>query len=494
MFIFRAITQEEILTGATLFLSITFDSDIILSWLYYNEVLKNDAIETKFKDPLLVFTVIGTLAWLFIASDGILYKLLYPCLAPIFVRASNIVEKILDKIHDICCPSDCLEVVITQLQTAGPKNYYSPGWFSLIGIVFSDVALVGLTFIIDNNGEEISALGAGNIASSVYNLLVKFLDAYDSLNEKRPINRMVVKEFNHKTPISQVLQFNNNLIITVSVRAVKLWDIALEECRAIIKVKHISWVAKLDTNHILVGQDISPFIQKFDVSGNQFTPVNVVLNVQTFVCNLDPIINAFPGRQLAEWINFVSMLPAAVGNVRVECAAKYDNDSLIGGTNDGKVLIWEKDNPNGQFAAFDARAYEGFSFLDCKEKRVDGGMSVTIIVTIDFLYGRREWTVHSPVNYATNSLTLVQCFGVENAVNAVTIVNDGTIVEGARDGSVLIRDWRTNTHTWVCKAHFRPVTSIVVLHDGALLSGSVDGTAVVLKMPLTSISMHRSDC
>lgn len=474
-------------TGAILFLSISIDSDIILSWLYYSDVVAKDKIEGILKWLLLVFTLLGSVAWLFIASDGCLYILLYRWLTPFFARESNVLARTLKKMNARCCHSAVIKKLMSWLRTAGPKNYYSMAWFSLSGIVFSDVALVVLTFIVDNYGEEISPLGAGSIASSAYNLLGRLLDAWDTLKEKQQVNRMVEKEFNHHDSIKQVLQLNQNRIITTSRSSctIKLWNIDSEQCIDRRIVDRIKWVAKRDASHILVGRGSGRtfYIDIFDVSDDKFTPRGGPLHFPFFVIDLGPIINLFPDKEVSDWIAFVEALQETARGARLLRPAKYSENALIGGTRTGKIFIWTMIDRNVQYASVDLLVKyddDGENKITLVDYLVDGR---PLIVTLDCQYGRRLWTV-GEVNYDEHSLTLSE-YPLPGAhdVTAVKILDANTIVEGAADGHVRKLDLNTNTYTSDSNAHFQAVTSIAFLDDGRILTGSKGGTALIWKSP-----------
>jgi hypothetical protein len=381
MFIFRSIDTGIWQKGAILFVSMAIDADFILSWLYYNDVLGNDQIEQKLKDLLLAFTVIGTVAWLFIASDGIAYKAIYECLVPCFAYALDTIVPRLQTTNQRYFPCSDIRWLVAWSRTAGPNNYYSPGWFSLIGIVFSDIALVALTAIVDNYGGQISPLGAGNIASSAYNLVVRLLDASDTLKEMRQVNKMVEKGFHHRAPITQVLRFSDDRIVTLSSVSwtIKLWNIDSEECIDTAEVAHACWVAKRDDRHLLVGQSVRPFIAKFDMSGDNFTPEDIELHNPLFF-DLGSIMNVFPGQELSEWMAFVARLQTTVGRAHLWRAVEYSDDFLLGGTTTGELFIWNKHDPEHRYASVDVDNENGLSFVDCLERNGDE----PLIVTIDF--------------------------------------------------------------------------------------------------------------
>lgn len=239
-------------------------------------------------------------------------------------------------------------------------------------------------------------------------------------------------------------------------------------------------MAKLDDSNVLVGLHDNPFIEQFDISTDKFTEVNIGFQVQASVVDLGPIVNLFPDQQLQDWINFAAELQGTVPEgARLQCVAKYDTDSLIGGTDTGYVFIWNINSRQGQYASFDVNADEGFSLVDCLER--NGNVDKPLVVTIDVQHGRREWTVGN-VDYDTHSLTLDQCVGVYDGISAVKSIGGQTVVEGGIDGSVWKRDLSRNVYTWNSRGHFLPVMSIDVL-NGRLLTGSMDGTALIWKQP-----------
>ena len=88
---------------------------------------------------LLASCIVGTVTWLFLASDG----------------------HILNPLLKLC----------------GVKTF-STGMLLLIGVVLEDVPQVGLTLALEY-GERFSALAIVNLMTAVYDILIKLAEAYD---------------------------------------------------------------------------------------------------------------------------------------------------------------------------------------------------------------------------------------------------------------------------------------------------------------------------
>lgn len=68
----------------------------------------------------------------------------------------------------------------------------------MVLIVFSNIAVLILTLVIDNYGNKaagFSLLAVGNITSSALNLLGKLLEACDAMQQQWLVNRMVSNVF-----------------------------------------------------------------------------------------------------------------------------------------------------------------------------------------------------------------------------------------------------------------------------------------------------------
>ena len=481
MFIFRHwirkwIGQKGEKTDAMTFLvSTAIDADFALNWVYYHETKHNDMIENNLKMPLLVFSIIGTLAWLFIASDGWLYEKLFQC----FASSRACVREYIEGTLRACKLPVCIRKLIWQCLTFVPLLKYSPGWFSLFGIIFADIAQLVLTTLIDNYGVgSLSPVGVGNITSSAYDLLIKATEAYYA--EKRPISGIDCEVFNHGHGhfIIAVLQLSDDQIITASSKqSIKVWNISNGNCIHTIAAD-VSWIARLDDDHILVGTTNCPYIARYHVCRNHalqevFPPPGPFgTDNPCPIFDLGPIMAVFPGNILTLQLQFVAQLQANVerGDDLIRCATKYGANSLIGGMSTGKVYIWNKENPEHHASFNVAGPFEDVLFVACLEVNNDPRIITRTKTNI-----RRVWKV-SDMNLASQTLTLEELSRARK-VSAVAIFDADRIVEGTTDGHVRVFDLNTGSYTRTFMAHFQEVSSIYAFSDNRILTGISDGTA-----------------
>jgi hypothetical protein len=153
---------------------------------------------------LLVFTAIGNFAWLSIASDGWLFLVLFAWFAHflqekledfadtlerfewIYILLRSLHEGMQRLLHIPSPPRIVGSSLYDWCLNSAPSTLYLQGWFSLVLIVFSDIAVLILTLVIDNYGNKaagFSLLAVGNITSSALNLLGKLLEACDAMQQ-----------------------------------------------------------------------------------------------------------------------------------------------------------------------------------------------------------------------------------------------------------------------------------------------------------------------
>lgn len=493
------INGQEWPDNMTFFASTTIDADIVLNWLYYFSnvrPLENDVIKNELKHSFLVFTVIGTFAWLFIASDGFLYERLATLIADRPCTSTR--DKCKGQLGACKLPTSVRKCILGCLDLR-PSIDYSPGWFSLVGIVFSDIAVVVLSILVDKSANEesgLSPLAVGNMASSAYNLLVKLLETCKSLQDKRSISGIQSRAFYHQDIVTTVLPLKNNQVITASYKgeSIKVWDINNQNRIATVN-QRASWVAKLvgcaDSNNqncietintkvswvaqhvdgdILVGLPDNPFVARFNING---TPVSIAPRIENEVCDLGPIMAAFPPQGILDTITLAALqaTQTVAGTTRIRCVATYGDDHLIGGTADGKLFMWKKEEPNRQYASTRV-SNEHVLFVACLNVR-----SAEHIITRTRDNVRRVWKVTTQDLNNQHILELTECESLkEEKVSAMAIYDDHSIIEGTTCGRVQKSDFQTSS-VLRFRAHIKQVTSIAVLSDRRILTGSEDGTA-----------------
>ena len=176
--------------------SIASDTDLILDWWFLYDVLTDDNV-SNVPDGLriahIVFTIMGTLTWLFLSSDGravswfvIQPMLMCSCVCLTFCGDKGCVKQ------KACLP-------ISQLWTETTKNSdihdtlkLSTGFLLLCGILVEDIPQIILSFLVQSwleasdgesggilRGNRIAGLVVANLLTSIYNAFIKLADAYD---------------------------------------------------------------------------------------------------------------------------------------------------------------------------------------------------------------------------------------------------------------------------------------------------------------------------
>ena len=175
------------------------DIDLILDWWFYVDTYTNEEVSKEIPDVFrkfhLFFTILGTLTWFCLASDGravdwfIIQPLrLLECICNTWRRCcfgpkkriggSN---KTLPKVKELweeAQSEDNWKLSDVQIST---------GFLLFCGIVLEDIPQIIITFLcqeykqeaLGRKDSEAAGLVIANMLTSIYNALIKLADAYD---------------------------------------------------------------------------------------------------------------------------------------------------------------------------------------------------------------------------------------------------------------------------------------------------------------------------
>lgn len=221
-------SKKKTLQAHDLLGSFAADTDLLLDWWFLADVYTNENIDhvpVPLKRTHLAFTILGTIAWFALASDGraVDWFLVKPIL---FL---NCIWFTCFGKSGCCAQGKCLACGIVWEETkkadvldlAGLK--ISTGFLLFCGILLEDLPQVLLSFAIQEylemTDEELaegsvkpfalSGIAVANLMTSVYNALIKVADAYDQREDvvlvsvspdKRDISKEFKRELSHVIP------------------------------------------------------------------------------------------------------------------------------------------------------------------------------------------------------------------------------------------------------------------------------------------------------
>ncbi|CAB9500756.1 expressed unknown protein [Seminavis robusta] len=195
----RSIFNPKKVSARDLLGSFTSDIDIALDWWFYVETVIHfaDEVPDVLQKVHLGFTILGTLSWLALASDGraVDWFVIKPlqcmeclwfslrrcccCQSELAARSSRKVGASSSKVMQLWeqSQSEAEETLGMDLSSV----QLSTGFLLLCGVIMEDVPQVILTFLIQQHkGEDGTAgLVIANMLTSVYNAFIKLADAYD---------------------------------------------------------------------------------------------------------------------------------------------------------------------------------------------------------------------------------------------------------------------------------------------------------------------------
>ena len=197
MFNFKEVKARDFLA------SCASDIDMVLDWWFYADTYikdTKDAIPSTFQYVHLFFTILGTLSWISLASDGravdyciirplrLLECLFFSCGRCCKSKETNSIRSIAplgsSKNNNKVLPvTDLWE----EAKNANKWNLnsvrISTGFLLFCGIFLEDIPQIIMSFLVQEYKgiEETDATGLliANLLTSVYNALIKLADAYD---------------------------------------------------------------------------------------------------------------------------------------------------------------------------------------------------------------------------------------------------------------------------------------------------------------------------
>ncbi len=224
------------------------DVDLALDWWFLSDVqFQREAISESLSRSQITFTVVGTVTWLFIATDGraalwLANALFWVFVAPlwlVFMLMRDIFHSTVrsDNIFWWSCCSDYFEAINSFAKSRIATRRISSGLLLLLGIIFEDVPQTIITWRIEEetdntNGSNstLSSLAVANILTSVFNLLVRAADAFDQRMDA-PIRKNILRTFRGHNIVFSVDTIGDDQFISGSFdRTIKLWNKSTGEC------------------------------------------------------------------------------------------------------------------------------------------------------------------------------------------------------------------------------------------------------------------------
>ena len=197
MFNFKEVKARDFLG------SCASDIDMILDWWFYADTYIKDTknvIPATLQYIHLFFTILGTLSWISLASDGraVDYCVIRPLrlLECIFFSCGRCCKpkppNSLRSIKPLGSSSSSNKVLpVTELweETKSENKWklnsvrISTGFLLFCGILLEDIPQIILSFLVQEFKGEEESMAAGlliaNMLTSIYNALIKLADAYD---------------------------------------------------------------------------------------------------------------------------------------------------------------------------------------------------------------------------------------------------------------------------------------------------------------------------
>lgn len=191
--------------------SISQDANFALTWWYYADETKQGQLPETLEGWLLAVAILHSVVYvLFVAYD--LFANLVYCGVSCF--------------HFCGFNKDCTDSVWKRCYWA-PREIYSFGMIKIYGIIFVDVFMVVLTFIIQSQkGEDRGSLALANIVASFFNLVVKVLEAIKFLYDMTKDKRNLIATFKgHKfdEPIFVGKLSGTQTYVSASMHKAKVW-------------------------------------------------------------------------------------------------------------------------------------------------------------------------------------------------------------------------------------------------------------------------------
>lgn len=188
MFNFKTVKARDLLG------SCASDIDLVLDWWFYADTYINhsDVVPEGFRYLHLFFTILGTLTWFCLSSDGraVDWFAVRPlqCMGCVTYSCRRVCGKNgQTTIRKVGVDSESTNIKGLWEQAQAEDNWklssvqVSTGFLLLCGILLEDIPQIILTFLVQNyKGEgENSGLIIANLLTSIYNCAIKLADAYD---------------------------------------------------------------------------------------------------------------------------------------------------------------------------------------------------------------------------------------------------------------------------------------------------------------------------